>query len=250
ACSRFRRTTGCASTTSCSHRRWPPRARRVRSIGRSARVRSRRITLRSLPSSGSARCSPWPLADASGGPRERVGFRAPAGCCREQSGDTPYRLSGPRAVARASEWGSERPRALRAVGRYGLPFVRIELELLNLAGERVAAPAQPLRGFHTTSAGMLQRAQDQRPLELLFQPLADRALATGERLRELPIECLLPIALALARTRTGALKLGRKSGAVDPYALCHHGQPVADILDLTHVGRKRERRQIAEGVIG
>src|SRR5207244_5616375 len=104
---------------------------------------SRRITLRSLPSSGSARCSPWPLADASGGPRERVGFRASAGR-REQSGDTPYRLSGPRAVARASEWGSERPRARRAVGRCSLPFVRIELELLNLAGERVAAPPQPL----------------------------------------------------------------------------------------------------------
>ena len=58
-------------------------------------------------------------------------------------------------------------------------------------------------------AGVLQRAQDERLLELPLQPLADRALAARERLRELAIERLLPVAVAVA---AGARRRSRTSG--------------------------------------
>ena len=81
-----------------------------------------------------------------------------------------------------------------------LRLVGVELELLNLARQRVAAPAQPLRSFHAMSPGVLQGAQDQRLFEFLFEPLADGALATCQRLREFAIERLLPVAAVLGRS--------------------------------------------------
>src|ERR1700681_3484310 len=76
-----------------------------------------------------------------------------------------------------------------------LALVVIDLQLLDLASQCVASPAEPLRGFHTVSAGVGERAQYQRAFEFLFQPAAHGTLTSGERLRELAIERLLPTGL-------------------------------------------------------
>src|SRR6202171_2002632 len=118
-------------------------------------------------------------------------------------------------------------------------FAGVELELLNLARKRVAAPAEPLRGLHAMAGGMRERAQDERALEFLFQPVADRALAARERASELAIESLLPIAF-FVRGSASSAQLRRRAIRLDVVARPHNGQTVAYFFKLTDVTRKRE----------
>src|ERR1019366_9820380 len=130
---------------------------------------------------------------------------------------------------------------LRASARYGAGSVLagVELELLDLPRERVAAPAQPLRGFHAMAGGMRERAQDEGALEFLFQPVADRAFAARERLSEFAIESLLPVALFL-RGGASHAELRRQVRSLDALARTHHRHPVAYVFELTDVAGKRK----------
>src|SRR6266851_3465564 len=125
----------------------------------------------------------------------------------------------------------------------GSMLTGVELELLDLARERVAAPTEPLRGLHAMARGMRERAQDERALELLFQPVADRAFAACERPSELAIERLLPIAFFVAGSaRASGPQLRRQVRRLDALARAHHSQPMADVLELTNVAGKRKPR--------
>ena len=61
-------------------------------------------------------------------------------------------------------------------------------QLLDLARERVAAPAQPRGRFHPVAAGMRQRSADERLLEFLLQPVAEDAVGNHELVHEDPVE--------------------------------------------------------------
>src|ERR1700676_4436745 len=108
----------------------------------------------------------------------------------------------------------------------------VELELLDLARTLVPAPTEPLRGLHAMAGGMRERAQDERALEFLFQPVADRAFAACKRPSELAIERLLPVAF-FVRARASGTQLRRQVRRLDALARAHHGQPVAYVLELT-----------------
>src|SRR6185436_20814531 len=80
----------------------------------------------------------------------------------------------PGTEAAASGCGGARPprTVLACPGGCGSSaLVDVQLELLDLAPQRVASPAQPLRRFHPVSTGVGERAHDQRALEFLFQPV-------------------------------------------------------------------------------
>src|SRR6202521_2054344 len=115
----------------------------------------------------------------------------------------------------------------------------VELELLDLARERVATPTEPLRGLHAMPRGMRERAQDEGALEFLFQPVAARSPAARERARELAIERLLPMTFLL-RGRPSGTQLRRQVRRLDALAWSHHRQPVAYVFELTDVAGKRE----------
>src|SRR2546430_8448389 len=139
----------------------------------------------------------------------------------------------------------ERQRAMFATG----PLVRkyralsmladVELELLDLTREGVAAPTEPLRGLQAMAGGMRERAQDERALEFLFQPVADRAFAARERPSELAIERLLPVAF-FVRACCSRTQLRRQVRSLDALTGAHHGQPVAYVLELTDITGKRK----------
>src|SRR5882672_11721225 len=98
----------------------------------------------------------------------------------------------------------------------------LQSELLDLARQRVAPPPEPRRRFHPVTAGVHERATNERPLELVLQPVADVALAAGERLRDLAIERLLPAVFdACAIVRGGMTQLGRQVRDVDPLSGRH-----------------------------
>ena len=86
-------------------------------------------------------------------------------------------------------------------GRACLALLGVELQFLDLARQRVAAPAQALRRFHPMPAGVRERAHDQRSLEFLFEPVADGEFASGERLGQFAVERLLPVAFVVLRIR-------------------------------------------------
>src|SRR5438046_4905870 len=130
--------------------------------------------------------------------------------------------------------------------------LRLEAELLDLSRQRIAAPTEPCGGFHPVSAGVRERAADQRLLEFLLEPIADVALAANECLCKLAIERLLPTdfrATARATARDFA-HFRREIGDFDALPGPHHGHPVADVLELANISRKRERCQHLERVVG
>jgi hypothetical protein len=153
----------------------------------------------------------------------------------------------------------DRPRLSRARSAQGdrslalaLPEFLLHPELLDLARQRVAAPAEPLGGVHAVAAGVHERTTDQRPLELALEPVADRFLAARERGGELAIENLLPPRLAgtRARRQRRLAHLGRQVDGLDALPRCHHGEPVAHVLELAHVAGERELLKRLERVVG
>ena len=113
----------------------------------------------------------------------------------------------------------ERTAATRRLAAHALAQLRLEAEFLDLARQRVAAPAQPRGRFHPVPAGMGERAADQRLLELVLETVADVALAAGQRLPELAVERMLPVEIArLARDRRRLAHLRRQVGHLDALA--------------------------------
>ncbi len=104
-------------------------------------------------------------------------------------------LHAPGALPMSSS-GTLAARQPRGVAALALAQFRLEAEFLDLARQRVAAPAQPRGGLHPVAAGMRQRAPDQRSFEFLFQPIADIAFPSRQRLREFAVERLLPAGVA------------------------------------------------------
>ena len=135
-----------------------------------------------------------------------------------RAGDRRARaLSRRRAVA-----SCRRAPAARSVARVAaLPQLRLEPELLDLARQRVAAPAQPLRRLDPMAAGVRERAQDQRALE--FALAADRrrrcsprasACASSRSSAVLPVDVAgaAPPAPAAARAARAAGRRRRSAG--------------------------------------
>src|SRR5262245_39842763 len=89
-------------------------------------------------------------------------------------------------------WLLDPASASRRIVCAAFPQFRLEPELLNLARQRIASPSEPCGGFHPMSAGMRERATNERLLEFLLETIADVALAANQRLRELAVERLLP----------------------------------------------------------
>jgi hypothetical protein len=152
-----------------------------------------------------------------------------------------------RAGARPDRARLSRARPAQGDRSLALPFAELLVhpELLDLAREGVAAPAEPLRGVHPVPARVHQRATDQRHLELALEPVADRLLAARERRGELAVEHLLPARLARTRARRqrGLAHLGRQVDALDALSGRHDRQPVAHVLELPHVAGERELLQ-------
>src|SRR6185436_8616427 len=106
-----------------------------------------------------------------------------------------------------------------------------------------AAPAQPLCRLEPMPAGVGERAQDERALEFAQETIADTLFAARERLCKLAVERGVPIDLAGAaarRGRGGLAHLGGQVGDIDPLARRHHGDPMAQVLELPYVSWKRE----------
>src|SRR6185295_17402450 len=100
-------------------------------------------------------------------------------------GRTPQASSGgdfsrrTAARRRAPPYGGEDAAGVlggRLLPPHPLPQLGLEAQLLDLARQRVAAPAEPGRRFHPVASGVRERAADERLLELLLQPVADIAL--------------------------------------------------------------------------
>jgi len=91
------------------------------------------------------------------------------------------------------------------------------------------------------TAGVRERAANERRLELAQQPVAHVALAVRERLRELAVERVLPARIgACGFGGARVAHVGRQIADVDPLSGRHHRQPMADVLELPHVAWERK----------
>ena len=99
------------------------------------------------------------------------------------------------------------------------------------------------------SAGMRERAQDERSFEFALQPPTHTLLATRQCLREFSVERVLPIRLGncgFGFSGSGFAQLGGKIGNIHPLARRHHRDPMADVFELPHVARKRKGGEVLE----
>ena len=120
--------------------------------------------------------------------------------------------------------------------------LRVELELLNLARQRVAAQAQQVRSLDAPAARVRERAQDQRLLELTRQLVDDGRLTAIERDSASRSSAAIQFCCARARCSRRAARGGRSLTSTFT-ARRHHGEPVAQILQLPHVAGQVLRTQ-------
>ena len=85
----------------------------------------------------------------------------------------------------------------------------------------------------------------------VLRPQPSRCAASIRCPPVFPVERVVPLGrvAALPCARRFA-HLGRKIGDADALPRRHHGEPVADVLQLAHVAGKRERRQRLHRIVG
>src|SRR5438093_211386 len=122
----------------------------------------------------------------------------------------------------------------------------LDAELLDLARDGVAAHAEEVGRFDAPTAGARKRAADERALELTPEGIEDAGVAAREAALGLVLERCKPVRRCARRLLA---KFRRQVADVDHLPRRHHGEPVAEVLELAHVAGKCEAREVPERVV-
>lgn len=115
-----------------------------------------------------------------------------------------------------------------------LSVLPIQPQLLNLPRQRIAPHAEQCGSFDAPTAGVLQCLSDERALELSGKGVENVGLVALQGEGDLLGEGAAPVMIERA-AGVGVAPFGRQVGDLHHACGRHHGEPVAQVLQLAHV---------------